>query len=451
MTTLSKPLFLGPSKCIALYMDPNKRLQLYLRCPSFGIAHKSEAIRIRDLKVRPDNFEINGTIYRLGVITQYTETPNPRSVAVDNAKRGVQENIDIYGLPPRQTQDEAENVELDNGEMARLKEKIDRMEQNNARQGFPGHGISSQLGRRTEIQRLSLKAEAYNMRINNTLPPFRHYLQLTISTGDSVKIERVVYDKQFGTGKEYIEKIVFGNKKVQVENLQIGADKDFNDYENNFGIQRGPSSPEPLFQLTPQADSVKPLLSIRSLKVSVLKVTCILTNALASLRPILSQTPLKELKALCHENTFPEDPIVNTAQFLEIAKFCPINVLSNRPNYRIHIGHGYNHSQNDDDLINLVNEWKKREIPVGTYYSIGARYDYLITAIFRTFRNMPGAKYGENEETRLTNYPECIIVPMGNNTELNAYRSEPTEVERDPFSSIVTIKWHPRGYARAVE
>ncbi|KAF1764357.1 hypothetical protein GCK72_004304 [Caenorhabditis remanei] len=440
MTTPPKPLSFLSSKSVALYMDPNKRLQLYLRCPSFGIAHENEAIRIRDLKVRPDNFEINGTIYRLGVITQYTDTPNPRPIAVDNAKGGTQENIDIYGLPPRQTQDEAENVELDNAEITRLRKAIAGMEQSNARRGFPGY-----LGSRTDIQRLNWKAEAYNMRINNTPPPYRHYLQLTISTGESVQIERVVYDKQFEIGKEYIENIVFGNKKFQVENLQIGADQDFNDY----GIEQGPSRPEPLFQLTPQADSVKPLLSIRSLDIGVLKVTCILTNALASLRPILSQTPLKELRALCHEKTFPEEPIVNTAQFLEIAECCPIHALSNRPNYRIHIGDAY--QQNGEGLIDLINEWKKREMPIGTYYTMGVRYDRLITAIFQTFKNLPGAKFGENKETRLTNYPECVIVPMGNETELNAYRSEPTEVERDPFSSIVTIKWHPRGYAREVE
>ncbi|EFP06733.1 hypothetical protein CRE_12003 [Caenorhabditis remanei] len=64
---------------------------------------------------------------------------------------------------------------------------------------------------------------------------------------------------------------------------------------------------------------------------------------------------------------------------------------------------------------------------------------------------MPGATFGEIEETRLTNYPECIIVPMGNDTELNAYRSEPVEEEEDNYSSIVKIKWQPRGYARAVE
>ncbi|EFP06738.1 hypothetical protein CRE_12058 [Caenorhabditis remanei] len=315
MTTPFKPLFYETTKCVALYMDPNKRLQLYLRCPYFGAAHKNEPMRIKDLKVRPDNFEINGTIYRLGVITQYTDTPNPRSVAVDNLKGGIQEHVDIYGLPPRPTQDEAENLQLDNGEIASLRESIARLEQRNAE--FPGRGFPAVLGNRVRIQRLSLKAEAYNMRTNNTPPPYRHYLQLTISTGESVKIERVVYDKQFGTAKEYIEKIVFGIKKIQVKNLQIGSDK----YQNelfNFGTR-----PDPLFNNTPQTDNVKPLLSIQSLEVGVLKVTGILTNALASLRPILSQAPSKELKAVRHQNTFLEDPIVNISQFLHIDGSAP--------------------------------------------------------------------------------------------------------------------------------
>ncbi|KAF1764168.1 hypothetical protein GCK72_004115 [Caenorhabditis remanei] len=121
MTTPSKPLSYLTSECVALYIDPNKRLQLYLRCPSRASAHKNEAVRIRDLKVRPNNFEMDGTVYSLGVITQYTNYPNPRFLVLDNAKGGIQEHVDIYGLPPRRTQDEVENVELDNAEKNQFK------------------------------------------------------------------------------------------------------------------------------------------------------------------------------------------------------------------------------------------------------------------------------------------------------------------------------------------
>ncbi|EFP04181.1 hypothetical protein CRE_12352 [Caenorhabditis remanei] len=369
MTTSSQPLSYLSSRCVALYMEPNKRLELYRRCPSFSSAHKSEPMRIKDLKVRSEHFEINGTIYRLGVITQYMDKPNPMPVAVDNAKGGIQDDVDIYGLPPRQTLDETENVEADNTMMASLRVTIANME--------PFQFMMSQPGRRSAIERLNLRAEAYNMRINNTPPPYRHYLQLTISTGKLVKIERVVYDKQFETGKEYIEKMVFGIKKIQVENLLIGGDKYRLGSDNN--TQHGPPRHEPLFAYTPITDKVKPLLSIQSLEVGILKVTGILANALASLRHISS--PLKRLKAVCHQETFPEDPIVNTTEFLEIDEFCPINVLSNRPNYRIHLGQPF--TVIDDALINLINEWKKREIPVGTYYSMGET-EHTVANIFCT-------------------------------------------------------------------
>ncbi|KAF1764170.1 hypothetical protein GCK72_004117 [Caenorhabditis remanei] len=437
MTTPSMPLSYLTSKCVALYMEPNKRLQLYLRCPSFEIAHKNQAMRIRDLKVRPDNFEINGTIYRLAVITQYTDTPNPRSVVWDNADGRIQDDVDIYGLPPRRTQDETQNVQTDNAEMTRLRKMIAEMERLLFR--------TDTLGNRVIIQRDKLTAEAYNMRINNTPPPYRHYLQLTISTGESVKIERVVYDKQFGIGKEYIENIVFGNKTIRVEHLQIGTDWYLDDWDNGYGIQHGPPRHEPLFAYTPQVDNVKPLLSIRSLDVGVLKVTGILTNALASLRPILSQTPLKELKAVCHQKTFPEDPIVNATGYLQIAKNSPINVLSNRPNDRIHFGFAF--KQTDYDIINLVNEWKKREIRIGTYYSM-VEPENLVTQIFTLFKTIPGAKLGENEESILTRYPECIIIPMGNDTELNVYCSKPNEKQNE---YIVKMKWQPIGYAKVIE
>ncbi|EFP06615.1 hypothetical protein CRE_12004 [Caenorhabditis remanei] len=452
MTTRPKPLFYETAKCVVLYMDVNVRLQLYCRCPLFRTVHRNQTLRIRDLNVRPDNFEIDGTIYRLGVITQYTDTPNPRSVVLDNAKGGIQEHVDIYGLPPRQTQDQAENMETDNTQMIRLRDSIARIEQD------------LEPGSSNNIERLNLILEAYNMRINNTPPPYRHYLQFTISTGKLVKIERVVYDKQFGIGKEYIDKMVFGNKKLQVEYLQIGGDKYLSNWGNRIGIQHGPPRHEPLFDNTPQTDSVKPLLSIRSLEVGVLKVTGILTNALHSLRPILSQTQLKELIAVSYKHTFPEDPIVNTAQFLRIANNTLISVLSNRPNHRIHIDTVS--ILNDNNLINLVNEWKKREIRVGTYYSMGEA-DHSIVDIFRRFRKIPGAKFGENEETsfffqflvliilncRLTELSECIIIPMGNDTELNVYCSVPDEEEKEYCSLeyIVKIKWQPRGYARANE
>ncbi|KAF1764167.1 hypothetical protein GCK72_004114 [Caenorhabditis remanei] len=438
MTTPSMPLSYLTLKCVALYMEPNKRVQLYLRCPSFEVAHNIQAMRIKDLKVRHNNFEINGTIYSLGIITQYTDTPNPRSVVFDNADGGIQDHVDIYGLPPRQTQDEAKNVKVDNTMITSLRESITSMKQ------------ELKPGNRTRIERLNLKAEAYNMRINNTPPPFRLYLQLTISTGKLVKTERVVYDKQFGIGKEYIEKMVFGNKTIQVEDLQIGGDHYRCDLGNSNGIQYGPPRHEPLFAYTPQTDSVKPLLSIQSIEVGVLKVTEILTNALASLRPILSQTLLKELKAVCHEDTFPEDPIVNTAEFLQTAYGTPINVLSNRPNYRIHFGHAF--KPTEYYIIKLVNEWKKREIRIGTYYSMGEP-EHFVTQIFTLFRNIPGAKLGENEESILTAFPECIIIPMGNDTELNVYCSKPDEEEKEycGLELIVKMKWQPRGYARAVE
>ncbi|KAF1764172.1 hypothetical protein GCK72_004119 [Caenorhabditis remanei] len=437
MTTLSKQLSYLTSKCVAHYMDANIRLQLYLRCPFFASAHKSEPMRIRDLKLRPDNFEINGTIYSLGVITQYTDRPNPRSVVFDNAEGGIQEHVDIYGLPPRRTQDDAENVRTDNVQMAHLRDSITIMKQD------------LKPGNRIKIQRLNLKAEAYNMRINNIPPPYRHYLQLTISTGKLVKIESVVYDKQFKFAREYIEKMVFGNKTIQVEHLQIGGDTYLHDLDNRIGITFGPPRQEPLFAYTPQTDSVKPLLSIRSLEVGVLRVTGILINALASLRPILSQTPLKKLKAVCHQRTFTKDPIVNTIEFLQIAQGSPINVLSNRPNYRIHLGLAFDLK---DDLINLVYEWKKREIRIGTHYSVGETED-SVSYTFTMVRNIPGAKLGENEETRLTEFPECIIIPMRNDTELNVFCNKPNEEEKEYCRSefIVKMKWQPRGYARAVE
>ncbi|EFP06628.1 hypothetical protein CRE_12057 [Caenorhabditis remanei] len=53
-----------------------------------------------------------------------------------------------------------------------------------------------------------------------------------------------------------------------------------------------------------------------------------------------------------------------------------------------------------------------------------------------------------------TELSECIVIPMGNDTELNVYCSEPDKEEREYCSwskFIMKLKWQPRGYARAIE
>ncbi|EFP04175.1 hypothetical protein CRE_12348 [Caenorhabditis remanei] len=394
MTTRPKPVFYETAKCVALYMDPNVRLQLYLRCPQFRTVHRSQTFRIRDLKVRPENFEIDGTIYKLGVITQYTNKPNPGLVTFRNSGGGLQWDVDVYGLPIV-TVNETGNILDDNEKVEILQRQIKRLDeilQNKE------HGSDYIQGIRRGIEADQWEIEMLQMRINRSPPPYHNYLQLVVRTGEDVKLEHVAYEKPFKLTREYIEKRIFSNGNIQVGNLQIGGDW----YQNDLVdfIRRGSVQPdvEPLFQYAPQGDKVKPLLSIREgcLEVGVLKVTGNVANAVTSLQKVLSTVPLKQLRTV--HQPFPNDPIIKISQFVLIVGCLPFNVLSSCPNNRTHIEGTTCISNNQ--FTNVVNKWMESDVSVGKYYSIGFCEVYFVEELFAKFRKLPGAQSGENKETR---------------------------------------------------
>ncbi|EFP04177.1 hypothetical protein CRE_12354 [Caenorhabditis remanei] len=445
MPARPKPLFYETAKCVALYMDPNVRLQLYFRCPQFRNVHRSQTLRIKDLKVRPENFEIDGTIYKLGVITQYTNKPNRSLVTLSNSGGGLQWDLDVYGLPI-ETRNETRNMPDDNEQVAILQRQIKILEEKLRNKELQPDDIK-RIKIKIEVARWEI--ERLQTRISKSPPPYRNYLQMTVRTGEDIKLERVVYEKQLKLTREYIEKRVFSNGNIRVRNLQIGEDSyaiNLVDLIENGSVQ---ADVEPLFRYAPQGDKVKPLLSIREgcLEVGVLKVTGNVTNALVSLQKVLSSVPLKQLRTV--HQPFPNDPIIKTSQLVLIVGCWPFTVLSSCPNNRTHIEATLYASNNQ--FTNVVNKWMESDMSVGTYYSIGFYDVYYIEKDFFMWRKLPGAQSGKNKETRLTIFPECVIIPMKNDTELNVYFNEANEEEREYCRTrfIVKMKWQPRGYARA--
>ncbi|EFO92509.1 hypothetical protein CRE_20148 [Caenorhabditis remanei] len=269
-------------------MDPNVRLQLYFRCPQFRTVHRSRTLRIRDLKVIPENFEIDGTIYRVGVITQYTNKRNPSWVTVRNFRGGLQGDFDVYGLPI-ETQNETGNMPDDNKEVAIPQRQIKIFEEILQNKELGSDYIKSI---QKVIEVAQWEVERLQMRINKSPPP---------------------------------------NGNIQVRNLQIGGDSYASNLvdviENGFERPSVLFSSFPLFLYAPQGDIVKPLLSIREgcLEVGVLKVTGNVTNAVTSLQKVLSALPLKQLRTV--HQPFPDDPIIRTAQLVMIVNQLPFTVL----------------------------------------------------------------------------------------------------------------------------
>ncbi|EFO94312.1 hypothetical protein CRE_04317 [Caenorhabditis remanei] len=385
MTTRPKPLFYETAKCVALFLNPNVRLQLYFRCPMFQTVHRNQTLRIGNLKVRPDNFEIDGTIYRLGVITQYTDMPNPRWVTLRNSNGGLQADVDVYGLPMYTTG----NMSDDNAEVAILQLEIKRLRKDLQNKKRGSYDTFKQI--LSEIEEAQSKLEVLQNRINKSQPSSCNYLQLTVTTGEHLETERVTHEKPLKLTREYIEKRIFSNMNIQVGNVEIGGGCKEND------VVQTPL--DPLFRKVPQGDLVKPLLSIREgcLEVGVLNVTENLTNALASLRKVLSATvPLKRLKTA--NPSFPDDPIIKTSQLVSIVGYVPFTALSSSPNNRTHL-------DSYADVPNfrftyVVNKWMESDMSVGTHYSMGIHEAHFLEVLFNLFRKLPGAETAENKETR---------------------------------------------------
>ena len=56
-------------------------------------------LRIRNLKLCPDNFEINGTTYKLGILRRYTNGEAPEEIRHSNDAGGFQHDMDSSGIP----------------------------------------------------------------------------------------------------------------------------------------------------------------------------------------------------------------------------------------------------------------------------------------------------------------------------------------------------------------
>ena len=156
--------------------------------------------------MRPNDFEINGTVYSVSVIQRYTDTPTPESVKLQNASGGIQYDVDRYGLS------EEDCIRVSKLNDSTLKEEL-----------YIAHRVFERRIYDNKYEAIQLECLAHHMRLNNQEPPYTHYLQLTMTTGTVQKVERLEYDNNFKISSDYIIEKMFGvaRKKVQIKNLQI--------------------------------------------------------------------------------------------------------------------------------------------------------------------------------------------------------------------------------------
>ncbi|EFP06643.1 hypothetical protein CRE_12010 [Caenorhabditis remanei] len=383
-TSRPQPLFYQSSKCVALYLDANIRFQLSLQCPGFRVVPQTATLRIHDLKMRPNDFEINGTVYSIGVIQKYTYTPTPEFVKLRNASGGIPHDLDRYGI-------REEWMYRGAGKVKQLEEELKLMV------GDRGLDLA--------IEEKQWEISAYRLRISNLEPPFTQYLQLTITTGIEQKVERFQYDKNQKIARDYILKKMFGvaERRVQIRNLQIGQD-DFdphlmvhlqrvaNGLNRDIPQRDGPYN---AFQMLRCDDQMEPLLPVPvgKLEIGEMIVTGNLKNALASIKTSLSETnaPLKKLT--CVYQPLPDDPVVQNAEFLCVVGYGTLKVFSGRENNRIHLAECDVMPRDFTDLLNICTK-------VGQFYSIGFQHQTTVEEFFEMFKNLPGAETGGSNESR---------------------------------------------------
>ncbi|EFP06678.1 hypothetical protein CRE_12069 [Caenorhabditis remanei] len=395
-TSRPQPLFYQSSKCVAMYLEANIRFQLFVRCPRFRTVHQTATFRIPDLKMRPHDFKINDTTFTLGVIQKYTTTPTPETVKLQNASGGIQYDVDKYGLKSEDGLEENRDANI----LAYLKRHLLWMVADRERRGLD---VDPDLDLRIEERQLEVLA--YQMRMTNQEPPFTQYLQLTITTGTVQKVERVEYNKNLKSTRDYILGKIFGVDKVQVGNLQIGEDKFdshfmfFLQFAEEGGLIAKRQSGNAFYVYTLNGQ-VEPLLPVPEgkLEIGEMRVTGNLKNALASIKSCLSERnpPIKKLA--CVYQPFPNDPIVQAAKFLCIVGKASLKVFEgNFSNNRIHLERC---DILETDFMNLVNKWETEKNEVSRFYSIGFNKVKEIERFFEILRNVPGAETGKSYVSR---------------------------------------------------
>ncbi|KAF1764166.1 hypothetical protein GCK72_004113 [Caenorhabditis remanei] len=456
---LSKPLFYETSRCVALYLKSTIRIQLYLRCPAFQTIHRTQNFRVADLKIRPEDFEIDGTVFQLGILRHYLSGNVPESTAWKNAAGGDRQDIDRYGLPI--LAQNGQQVPTDAQYIEQLEQQALMLERNGPRssRALTEDDVKSH---RMDIERKRLKIQSYELRMGNQKPPFQHFVELAMTCGEEKKCEYVSYEKTLQEIKDYVLHKIFAiDAKGFIGNLQIGDDA-FNRYlarhlqnppqlfqinpvfqaqiaAQNFLMPLPGLVPDvpPVFQEQPRVADVVPLLKLRAESVEVhrLVVTGNIENALASLKPFRCETPLKELKVSAQP--YPDDPVLRTAQLLNIVSASRMIQIRNLQNSRIHFDQLVCDEQEFNAFVRMMEEAETMR-----YYSFEFSELKDLNFLVKRFRNLPGAERDDFAEIRSTNLPKRIVIPLINQKELNIYVEE-TSMEDTKYCDtpfIVKIK-----------
>ncbi|CAL2034832.1 unnamed protein product [Caenorhabditis brenneri] len=383
-----------PSLRILLeHLEANKRIELVQCCPSLKHVDRAVPISIRNLYLGGSQVSINSIIYSIGVIRQY---PKDGPKILKAYKRCNDSNGACYDLNQYGRLDRSGNQIVNAGEIAiptahnpiveRNDEEEDlHMEQEKTRLAQL-KGLKRMKKRQLEIEKIEASLYEWNLRKENSHPPYSMYLQYTRVNADKTKIkERLEYNQKLHEAARYMFNVLFGGRKdpIRVDCLLISA---------SGGVLRVP-------------DSLK-------IKARKLATGYNFTPILKSIWNLLVNRSFEEISVISGTRIthIYNNQVINSAKVFRIMK-TPVNgnlfqIILNSKNPHVHVSKG---KITRDEYLTLFDRLRTSNRPVGTAYSFGVHSKDRLKKFFKALKQRRGVRTEyllENELMRLR-FPLC--------------------------------------------
>ncbi|CAL2034833.1 unnamed protein product [Caenorhabditis brenneri] len=379
-----------PSLRILLeHLEANKRIELVQCCPSLKHVDRAVPISMRYLFLARTQVFINSVGYDIGVIRQYPQEGSKILKAYQrcNDLNGTTYDLDQYGRPDR-SGDQVVNA----GEIAiptafdpvveRNDEEEDlHMEQQKARLAQL-KGLKRMKKRQQEIEKIEASLYAWNLRKENSHPPYSMYLQYTRTKANKTKtMERLEYNRKLHEASKYMFNVLFAGRKhpIRVDSLHISA---------IGGVLRVPEFLKIKarmlntgYNFTPVLNSIYNLLVDRSIDTVSVAAGSRITHIYNS-------------------------PVINAAKVFGIYN-TPVTgnlfqIILNSTNKRVHVSKG---KITRDEYLILFDKLRISNRPVGTIYSFGVHSKNRLEKFFKALKQRRGVGTGNLVDNELMRFP----------------------------------------------
>ncbi|EGT38735.1 hypothetical protein CAEBREN_09190 [Caenorhabditis brenneri] len=366
-----------PSLRILLeHLEANKRIELVQCCPSLKHVDRAVPISIRNLYLGGSQVSINSIIYTIGVIRQY---PKDGPKILKAYQRCNDSNGAAYDLNQYGRLDRSANQVVNAGEIAiptahnpvveRNDEEEDiHMEQEKARLAQL-KGLKRMKKRQLEIEKIEASLYEWNLRKENSHPPYSMYLQYTRVNADKTKIkERLEYNQKLHEAAKYMFDVLFSGRKdpIRVDCLLISA---------SGGVLRVPESLKIKARKLATGYNFTPIMK---------SIWNLLVNRSFEEVSVISGTRITHIY---------NNQVINSAKVFRIMK-TPVNgnlfqIILNSKNPHVHVSKG---KITRDEYLTLFDRLRISNRPVGTAYSFGVHSKDRLKKFFEALKQRRGVR-----------------------------------------------------------